>query len=54
MRLLAWNIRAGGGARIEAIVTALAQREAQILVLSEYRDGVAGARLRAALATLVP
>jgi exonuclease III len=52
MRLLAWNIRAGGGARIEAIATALAQHEAAILVLSEYRNGLAGARLRAALATL--
>lgn len=52
MRLLAWNVRAGGGARIEAIAAALARHDADILVLSEYRNGLAGARLRAALATL--
>ena len=52
MRLLAWNIRAGGGARIEAIIAALVRHDAEILVLSEYRSGVAGTRLRAALASL--
>jgi exodeoxyribonuclease III len=52
MRLLAWNIRAGGGARIAMIVEALAQHDADILVLSEYRSGLAGDRLRAELAVL--
>jgi len=52
MRLLAWNIRAGGGTRIEAIAAALARHDAELLVLSEYRNGVAGGRLRAALAAL--
>jgi len=28
MRLLAWNIRAGGGARIEAIAAALVRHDA--------------------------
>jgi len=51
MRLLAWNIRAGGGVRIEAITAALVRHDAEILVLSEYRAGLAGARLRAALAS---
>ena len=39
LRLLTWNIRAGGGSRIAAIVAALAPHEADVLVLTEYRDG---------------
>jgi hypothetical protein len=38
--LLAWNIRAGGGIRIEPIAAAVAQHDAEILVLSEYRTGL--------------
>ena len=52
MKLLAWNIRQGGGSRLARIADALARHEADILVLSEYRGGEAGARLRAALAVL--
>jgi exodeoxyribonuclease III len=52
MRLLAWNIRQGGGSRLARIADALARHEADILVLSEYRGGEAAARLRAALALL--
>jgi exonuclease III len=52
VRLLAWNIRAGGGVRIAAIAEALARHDADIVVLSEYRSGLAGDRLRAALAML--
>ena len=52
MRLLAWNIRQGGGSRLPRIADALARHEADILVLSEYRGGEAAARLRAALALL--
>jgi len=52
LRLLAWNIRQGGGKRLAAIIAALAQHDADILVLSEYRGGDAGARLRAALASI--
>ena len=52
MRLLAWNIRQGGGSRLARIADALAHHKADILVLSEYRGGEAGVRLRAALATL--
>jgi exonuclease III len=52
VRLLAWNIRAGGGARIDRILDTLATFGADVLVLSEYRDGEAGARLRAGLDTL--
>ena len=50
LRLLAWNIRHGGGARLPAIIAALARHEADLLVISEYRGGDSGARLRAALA----
>ncbi len=52
MRLLAWNIRQGGGTRLPAIIEALARHAADILVISEYRGGDSGVRLRAALAEL--
>jgi exodeoxyribonuclease III len=52
MRLLAWNIRQGGGSRLARIADALARHEADILVVSEYRGGEAAYRLRAALDTL--
>jgi exodeoxyribonuclease-3 len=52
MRLLAWNIRQGGGSRVPRIADALARHEADILILSEYRGGEAAGRLRAALAHL--
>jgi exodeoxyribonuclease III len=50
LRLLAWNIRQGGGTRLAAIAQALARHDADILVISEYRGGDSAARLRAALA----
>ena len=49
MRILAWNIRQGGGSRLSRIVAALAAHDADVLVLSEYRGGDSGARLRATL-----
>ncbi|MBV9202579.1 MAG: endonuclease/exonuclease/phosphatase family protein [Alphaproteobacteria bacterium] len=52
MRLLAWNIRQGGGSRLARIAAALEQHAADILVLSEYRGGEASRRLRAALEIL--
>jgi exodeoxyribonuclease III len=52
VRLLAWNIRAGGGTRLAAISAAIAAHDADVLVLSEYRGGAPGTRLRAELATL--
>jgi exonuclease III len=45
LRLVAWNIRQGGGTRLAAIAAALARHEADILVLSEYRGGESGRRL---------
>ena len=52
LRLLAWNIRQGGGTRLPRIVAAIAQHDADVLILSEYRGGDSGARLRAALAAI--
>jgi exodeoxyribonuclease III len=52
MRLLAWNIRQGGGSRVARIADALARHAADILVLSEYRGGELATRLLGALNTL--
>jgi exodeoxyribonuclease-3 len=52
LRLLAWNIRQGGGTRLAAIAAALARHEADVLVISEYRGGDSAERLRGALAAL--
>jgi exodeoxyribonuclease-3 len=52
LRLLAWNIRQGGGARLPAIAEALVRHEADVLVLSEYRGGDSALRLREMLARL--
>jgi exodeoxyribonuclease III len=49
MRLLAWNIRQGGGSRLSGIVAALVRHDADVLVLSEYRGGDSAERLCAAL-----
>ena len=46
VRLLAWNIRQGGGARLPVIGEALARHDADVLVLSEYRGGDSALRLR--------
>jgi exonuclease III len=51
MRVLAWNIRHGGGERLGEIVRAVAAHDADVLVLCEYRRRT-GAALRAALAGL--
>ena len=52
MRLLAWNIRQGGGSRLARIAAALQHHEADILVLSEYRGGPSAMRLLAVLDAL--
>ena len=52
MRLLAWNIRQGGGSRLARITDALTRHEADVLVLSEYRGGASATRLLGALNTL--
>src|ERR1700732_956973 len=52
MRLLAWNIRQGGGSRLARIAAALERHQADILVLSEYRGGGAATRVRGMLHSL--
>jgi exodeoxyribonuclease III len=52
MRLLAWNIRQGGGARLPAIAQAVTRHDADVLVISEYRGGDSALRLREALERL--
>ena len=52
MRLLAWNIRQGGGSRLALIADAVACHEADILVISEYRGGASAVRLLSALSSL--
>ncbi len=52
MRLLTWNIRAGGGVRLPRIAESIAAHQADVLVLTEYRSGEAGQRLRAVLRDL--
>jgi exonuclease III len=49
VRLLAWNIRQGGGSRLVGIMAALVRHDADVLILSEYRGGDSADRLRAAL-----
>jgi exodeoxyribonuclease-3 len=49
LRLLAWNIRQGGGSRLAAIIEAILRHDADVLVLSEYRGGDAALRLTEAL-----
>jgi len=49
MRLLAWNIRKGGGTRLAGIMAAIARHDADVLVLSEYRGCDSAERLRTAL-----
>jgi len=52
MRVLTWNIRAGGGVRLPRIAEAIAVHQADVLVLTEYRSGEAGKRLREVLPDL--
>ncbi len=49
MRLLAWNIRQGGGSRLVGIMDAIVRHDADVLILSEYRGGDSAERLRVAL-----
>jgi exodeoxyribonuclease III len=49
MRLVTWNLQHGGGRRIDQIAVALLPYDADVLVLSEYRNNVSGDDLRARL-----
>src|SRR5262249_6060661 len=48
MRLLAWNLRHGGGSRVGAIAGAIASHAPDVAVFSEYRAS-AGRELRTLL-----
>jgi exodeoxyribonuclease-3 len=48
MKLLAWNIRHGGGTRLPRILEELAAYDADVIALTEYRAGP-GKELRRAL-----
>jgi len=48
---LTWNIRHGGGNRAGAILAALRSQEADLVVLTEYRNNSQGERLRRELSS---
>jgi len=50
MRIVSWNIRAGGGVRVEAIAAQLAAWNPDVVALSEYRGTPASLQLAEALA----
>lgn len=52
MRIVAWNIRAGGGRRVDGILEQLARWDADVVVLSEHRGTPPGRRLLAGLSEL--
>ena len=43
MRVVTWNLQHGGGRRVDQVVEALEAYEADVLVLSEYRNNGRGA-----------
>lgn len=46
LKILSWNIRQGGGTRINKITKALQNNDADILVLSEFRNNDSGLKIR--------
>ena len=48
MKILAWNIQHGGGTRLARIVEEVSAYDADVIALTEFRDGP-GTTLRAAL-----
>lgn len=49
MRLLSWNIQQGGGTRIQKIIERINSHQADIIVLSEYKNHEKGLLLRTRL-----
>ncbi len=45
-KIVSWNIRQGGGTRAEAIANAVVREQADVVVLSEFRNNDAGALIR--------
>src|SRR5512145_2701034 len=50
MRIVAWNIRAGGGSRVLAIAAQLVRWQADVVALSEFRATAPSRLLATALA----
>ena len=46
LTILSWNIRQGGGTRINPIVKAIANSNCVVAILSEFRNNEAGIRIR--------
>jgi len=46
MRIITWNIRHGGGKRLEAICKALTSKTPDIVVITEFRNGETGKSLQ--------
>lgn len=46
IRILSWNIQQGGGSRLAGILSAIQAMDAQVVVLSEYRNNQSGIQLR--------
>lgn len=51
MRLMCWNIRHGGGKRVEKIYAAIRDHKPGIIVLTEFRDNPPGRFLRDSLSS---
>ena len=49
MKIISWNIRQGGGKRIEAIIINIVKYNSDIIILTEYRNNENGLRIRQAL-----
>jgi exodeoxyribonuclease-3 len=47
--ILSWNIRQGGGSRVDGILNAIKQDGSQIVVLSEFRNNDRGLAIRTSL-----
>jgi exodeoxyribonuclease-3 len=50
MKIVSWNIRQGGGSRIDRIQNAIRSHQPDVLILPEFRNNPAGATLRKWLA----
>lgn len=49
MRIITWNIRHGGGTRVDSIIRRLINKDADLVVITEYRNNENGVKIRQAL-----
>ena len=52
MRIISWNIRHGGGARVNDIITLLAAQKPDIVIIPEFRNNDNGERIKEALSNI--